>query len=202
MISLLFSFFSVVTLTLTTGSTALQTPRLPSLRTSRQVLSAQHQQHSVQVSYEGKSCEVFVGINETILTALERSDVRQHLELPELPSDCRRGNCLTCTGRHVDKSRQSNLRRLEDGLAPHISEEVAKRGYVLTCSSRVVGDGVKIELGENHKVWKAMFSDRLQDEETQLEGRAAMAKTIRKYDERHYDRWEKETKATLKKTEG
>jgi ferredoxin len=144
---------------------------------------------------------VSVGMNETILSALERSDVPLQLELPELPSDCRRGNCLTCTGRHTDKSRQSHLRRLEDGLAPCISEEVARMGFVLTCSSHVVGDGVKLELGENHNAWQAIYSDRLQNERAQVAGRAAIAKTIRQYDEAHYERWLQQTKAALEKAE-
>ena len=179
----------------------------PNQRKSLRILTASASQsstsqegHIVKVSYEGNSCDVFINANETILSGLERSSVRQKLGLNELPSDCRRGNCLTCTGRHINQSQTSNLHRLDDGLAPYISNQVEKAGYVLTCSSLVTGDGVELELGENHRAWEDIYYNRILNEETQLTGRAAMAKTIRLYDENHYDTWEKETKHTLDKT--
>ena len=72
-------------------------------------------------------------------------DVRQHLHgLPNLPSDCRRGNCLTCAAQRVvvvPQPQQQNSNRgdtilfQDDGLSQPISDLVTSRGYVLTCSS-------------------------------------------------------------------
>jgi ferredoxin len=161
----------------------------------------QNEFHTVQVSFEGRSCQISVGSNETILVAMERAGVSRRLAIPgELPSDCRRGNCLTCTGRHADESQKSSLERREDGLSPYMSREVVKRGYVLTCSSCVVGEGLKLELGENHRAWNEMYVARLKEEATQLTGRAAMAKTIRLSDEKNVPRWTVETESALEKS--
>lgn len=107
---------------------------------------------------------------------------------------------MTCAGRHAENSRQSSLQRGEDGLSPHVSREVANRGYILTCSSHVVGDGLKLELGENHNVWDDIYRGRLVDDTAQFVGRAAMAKVIRESDERNIKRWADETEAALKKS--
>lgn len=145
--------------------------------------------YTVEVSYEGRSCQVSISANETILSGLERARVMDELAITELPSDCRRGNCLTCVGRHTSSSQESSLQRGEDGLSPEISRQVSLEGYVLTCSSRVVGQGVKLELGENYKAWKHIYCNRLYDESTQYVARSAMARTIRLSDERNPQRW-------------
>ena len=54
---------------------------------------------TVTVSYEGQSCNIIVLPNESILAALERQSIyvqSQLTTLPDMPSDCRRGNCMTC----------------------------------------------------------------------------------------------------------
>ena len=158
------------------------------------------QEYTVEVSYEGKTCELSVRSNETILAALERAGVCDELAIPEVPSECRRGNCMTCSGRHARHSRQSSLRRGDDGLSPHMSREVSKQGFVLTCSSYVVGDGLKLEIGENHQVWNEMYRARFEDDSARLAGRAAMAKTIRMTDERNVERWAIETEAAFQKS--
>ena len=69
------------------------------------------------VSHEGRSCQVTVHQGETVLAALERQapHLRRHLTgLPlDLPSDCRRGNCLTCAARvvAVDEDEDEMMRR-------------------------------------------------------------------------------------------
>lgn len=155
------------------------------------------QEHSIQVSFEGRSCDVPVRQDETILSALERSGAADKLSLPELPSDCRRGNCLTCSARHVENSETVSLVRAEDGLSPYMSKQVEKSGYILTCSSHVVGDGLKLELGENHKAWDDMYRMRVEGESAKVAGWRAMAKTVRMSDERNPDRWVVETEAVL-----
>jgi ferredoxin len=154
-------------------------------------------EHSIQVSFEGRSCEVPVRQDETILSALERSGAADKLSLPSLPSDCRRGNCLTCSARHVENSEKVSLVRKEDGLSPYMSKEVEKSGYILTCSSHVVGEGLKLELGENHKAWDDMYRLRVEGESAKVAGWRAMAKTVRMSDERNPDRWVVETEAVL-----
>jgi ferredoxin len=189
--------------TMMCGTVAWLTPQYCQKRLSTAryaVADNQNEFHTIQVSFEGRSCQVPVGLNETILAAMERAGVSRHLAIPELPSDCRRGNCLTCTGRHSDASDQSSLARCEDGLSPYISREVVKRGYLLTCSSLVVGEGLKIELGENHRAWNDMYVARLGEEAAQLAGRAAVAKTIRLSDEKNPERWAVETESALEKS--
>jgi hypothetical protein len=81
-----------------------------------------------------------------------------------------------------------------------MSGEVSKKGYILTCSSHVVGDGLKLALGENHRAWNDMYRARLEGDAVQLVGRAATAKTIRKSDEKNIDRWTVETEAAFDKS--
>lgn len=156
--------------------------------------------HFVEVTYEGRSCQVPIGVNETILSGLERNRVPDRLAIPELPSECRRGNCLTCVGKHQQRSVESSVHRGEDGLTPYLSKRVSESGYVLTCSSRVTGEGLKLELGENFNAWKDLHSDRLYEESTQFVGRAAMARTIRRSDEKNPERWAVETENALGKS--
>jgi len=156
-----------------------------------------HEEYLVEVTYEGRSCQVSIRPSETILSGLERARVMDQLAIPELPSDCRRGNCLTCVGRHIQNSEISSLQRGEDGLSPEMSKQISNKGYVLTCSSRIVGDGVRLELGENYKAWKDMYYDRLYDESTQYISRSAMARTIRLSDERNPELWAVKTETAL-----
>jgi ferredoxin len=131
---------------------------------------------------------------------MERAGVSDRLAIPELPAECRRGNCLTCTGRHSSDSQLGSIQRGEDGLSPTMSREVAQRGYILTCSSHVVGEGLKLELGENHQIWRDVYRNRVEDEAAQLIGKAAVAKTIRLSDERNPERWEVETESAYEKS--
>ena len=69
---------------------------------------------------------------------------------------------MTCCGSHQEGSVESSLARGDDGLSPHMSQEVKRAGYVITCSSFVVGEGLKLELGENNKVWNDMYRARIE----------------------------------------
>jgi len=154
----------------------------------------------VEVAYEGRSCKVNIRADETLLSGLERNRVPDRLAVPELPSECRRGNCLTCVGRHQDQSHEASLHRADDGLSPEMSRQASRLGYILTCSSHVVGEGLKLELGENHRAWEDLYSQRLYEESTQSVSRAAMARTIRRSDERNPKRWAVETENALEKS--
>jgi len=126
--------------------------------------------HVVEVHYEGRRTEVVVQRDESILSALERTGAARRLAISDPPFECRRGNCLTCAGRHAEGSLTSSVRRGEDGLSPYLSKEVRGLGYVLTCSSFVVGDGVKLELGSNSDAWEAVHTKRLESSDTERVG--------------------------------
>jgi 2Fe-2S iron-sulfur cluster binding domain len=163
----------------------------------------------ITVSYEGQKCEIDVFPEETILAALERQSQRlksQLTALPEMPSDCRRGNCLTCAASCTSNSTQpQNALVVRDGLSPAMSKLVADKGYVLTCSSYVTQSsaGLQLELGENHQLWKEVYASpgRFTTDKAQLAARAAMARVIRKSAERNVEQWARETEDVLRKTE-
>ena len=155
-------------------------------------------EYTITVYYEDRSCDIQARSDETILTALERNQMSlERLGLPNsmIPSDCRRGNCLTCTGTHASvSSRLASGTAVVcdgDGLSPHMSRTIQEKGYILTCSTRVVGEGLQLNLGENLNVWKDIYQDRLEEEPTQSAKWAAMARSKRRSDERNQDRWEK-----------
>jgi ferredoxin len=170
--------------------------------------SSTENEYSITVHYENRSCDILVRSDETILTALERNQLSlENLGLPNsmIPSDCRRGNCLTCTGTHASvSSRLASGTAVVcdgDGLSPHMSRTIQEKGYILTCSSRVIGEGLQLNLGENHKVWKDIYQDRLKEEPTQSAKWAAMARSRRRSDERNKARWEKHTEELLQQAE-
>lgn len=168
--------------------------------------------YTIQVWYEGRSCNVTARSDETILAALEGNLVSGRLGLPNhaVPSDCRRGNCLTCTGTHATlESREAAARGSlvaddddgnNDGLSPHMSRELRDRGYVLTCSARVGGEGLQLVLGEHDKAWDDLHRHRLEDDAARAVGWAAMAMAKRRSDERNVPRWTKQTEALLEET--
>lgn len=155
---------------------------------------------AVQVSYKNQSTTVHVRENETILAALERhqiSNVLSSLPHHTVPSDCRRGNCLTCTGTHTATSNLDSV-VTEDGLSPHMSGWMRDKGFLLTCSSQVIGEGLEVRLGEHSRAWKEMYKDRFENDQTRFLGWTAMARTKRENDERHVPRWTQETEGVLK----
>jgi len=165
-------------------------------------------EYTITVHYEDSSCDILARSDETILTALERNQISlERLGLPNsmIPSDCRRGNCLTCTGTHASvSSRLASGTAVVcdgDGLSPHMSRTIQEKGYILTCSTRVVGEGLQLNLGENHKVWRDIYQDRLEEEPTQSAKWAAMARSKRRSDERNKARWEKHMEELIQQAE-
>ena len=59
---------------------------------------------------------------------------------------------------------------------------------------------MQLNLGENHKIWKDVYQDRLKEEPTQSEKWAAMASTKRRADERNKAQWKQKTKELLTAT--
>lgn len=170
--------------------------------------SEQQEQHTITLHYENRSCQILAFSDETILAALERNqrELMQGLDLPNamIPHDCRRGNCLTCCGSMVEATPTSRNAIISegDGLSPHISKTLSENGYVLTCSSKVVGSGLELQLGENESVWKAIYQERFETEPSQTDKWAAMAQAKRLSDERNQFRWKKETEQVLNNKNG
>jgi ferredoxin len=170
---------------------------------------------TITVSYAGQACNITVGINESILAALERQStfIQSHLTaLPDLPSDCRRGNCLTCAASLMWEENDDSpfldtefIHTQDDGLSPAMSEMIANKGYILTCSSFITpqrsAPAMRLELGVQEDVWKEVYRDRFTTAESQLTAQAAMARVLRKSAERNLPDWIRATERVLRQTE-
>lgn len=150
--------------------------------------------YTMDISYEGRTCTTTIKPGESILSALERTTTGA-------PSDCRRGNCLTCVGKHAPGSQTDQLQPGDDGLSPYMSQEAQKRGYILTCSSTVRGNGVKLQIASHQDAWTELYQQRLEEEPIKLAGRAAMAQVIRMNAEQNVEEWTQETEKVLRKTD-
>lgn len=137
---------------------------------------------------------------ESLLSALERAASAQGWS--EIPSDCRRGNCLTCTARHAPDSNSEHVQPLDqDGLSPALSinsNENDDEEFFLTCRSTVTGPGVVVHVGLNSAVWKHMYQTRFQDESTRRATNWALARVLRKAAEIDPTEWRKKTEAMWK----
>jgi ferredoxin len=133
---------------------------------------------------ESSLISISVKSEETILNAVERQ-VSWFV-----PSDCRRGNCLTCAVSHAEGSVQSNLIQDEDGLSPVLSEVLQQQKFILACSSYVVGNGVKLRLGRNYAAWNGIYNDHLTHcPDIQRICQEASAKAMRMAAEANVKRW-------------
>lgn len=180
----------------------------------------------MNIIYENKSYKIQAMKGESILSALERarasSDPNIRIPLPPIPHECRRGNCLTCSGKilcstkskkdyndsdvlspssssNVSQS-ENNLIRGEDGLNPYMSKEIEMAGFVLLCSSYVVGEGLTIEIGCKEEAWEFAYYGKMMEDEAKLVRTAAAAKSVRLAAEKNIPKWTKQTEQTLKKT--
>lgn len=193
----------------------------------------------LDILYENKLYQIYSVKGETILSALERAraspDPNTRIPLPPIPHDCRRGNCLTCSGRllcQTSSSKSSNvlkhissssftspaafaasaatstavdssydkIKRGEDGLNPGMSRDMEMAGFVLLCSSYVVEEGVRIEIGMKEEAWDLAYRGKLEGQEAQLMGVEASAKTIRQAAEKNVPKWIDQAEETLKRT--
>lgn len=150
---------------------------------------------SFEVSHEGRISKIEIDEDESILAAMERSG-----QIPDVPSDCRNGNCLTCAGMHESGSQTSALLRGPDGLSPNMSKELEAKGHILLCSSYVTGGGLKLKLESNHRAWDEMYRQRLDDDSTSLLGLEAVAKAMRLSSEANVEQWTQETEILLEKS--
>jgi len=185
------------------------------------------QTYTLQITHENQNATITIEESESILSALERVKTQQHQpnqsyennnndndnnndnvdgqkssnnflsSLPALPQDCRKGNCLTCAAVHLPNSNKNSVVTLDDGLAPVVRKAVDEKGYVQTCSSYVVGEGVVLGLGVCHDVWDNVWNCRVNDEVGEQIRFEAMAKTMRLADERNVKKWAKKTERML-----
>ena len=158
------------------------------------------------VTYEGRSALVHVEPSESILSALERTGAADALCLSEVPSECRRGNCLTCTGRVV-AGPPSSLRRDGDGLTPSVAEDLEAHGLALLCSAGGGGvvccrdpDGLIIELGRNGEAWELSYRARFESDDANRIGLEAQAKLLRRVAEQNVDKWTEDTEESLRRS--
>ena len=199
------------------ASTKTKASSSPSTPSSSSITPTQNQQQSynVKVSYEGRTCSVDINEGESVLNAMERSpEVARRLGLPGggMPSDCRRGNCMTCSAVHRDDSETGNLKQGGNGLTPAVSKRMLasptaassapppQQQYVLTCSSYVEGEGVHLELGECDSAWIEAYKASLESDETRRIARESVARAIRKGAERNVGEWAERTEEVLRKT--
>jgi len=152
-----------------------------------------------EVTYQNRKSKIFVQKDESILSALENAGISKTLCLSTLPFECRKGNCLTCVGKIIqDPEETSNMKYLvtqEDGLEPNLSEEIKNSGYVLTCSTFVNGDGLKLELGLKDEVWDYVYRGRIMESE-QIR-RDAFASAITSYNVLNVPLWIEQTEKLL-----
>ncbi|CAA3011187.1 ferredoxin, root R-B2 [Olea europaea subsp. europaea] len=121
----------MATLNVTYPSFTITTPRkqikFPSaqlsnswLRTSSSRLSSIVRAYKVQVEHEGKTTELEVQPDETILSKALDSDL-------QVPYDCKLGVCMTCPARLLSGTVDQS-----EGM---LSDDVVERGYALLCVS-------------------------------------------------------------------
>ena len=106
--------------------------------------TAAREGHMVEITHEGRTANVLVKTEETLLMALERN--RPSMSLSSLPFDCQRGNCLTCSG--IVKGGSSSIVFGDDGLAPAVGVYIRRRSGGGTIEFKGWTSGTKLELTE------------------------------------------------------
>lgn len=99
------------------------------------------------------------------------------------PSECLRGNCLSCAARLAPGS-SLNFRTDETFLC----NDARARGFLLTCSSYATGPGLKIELDKNHEVAEIQYYERFTGQ-ARTEGRVASAQQSALWAMTHQEEW-------------
>jgi ferredoxin len=157
---------------------------------------------TIKVTHQNKTMTIPISPDEPILQALEKQDLQDKLSLHSLPQDCRRGNCLTCSGRILSGNAKDILMD-DDGLTPSMSDRISKKNLVLTCSSYVKSDGIHLELGVCDDAWRELWggSQPWVDEEGEIIRNDAVARAIRMNDEKSLNRWILKTEKMLSKVD-
>jgi len=166
----------------------------------------EQQSYPVQVRHQGHIATISVRENEPILQALERQSTfskgkgerngtnwgKSSLALSNIPHECRRGNCLTCSSRIVNTSNTQNvLANVDHGLSPTVASELKRAGYLLTCCSFVTGPGVVLELDQNDSVWDLVYRQRICNPNSKQIATEAQARLLRRVDEENLGKWKR-----------
>lgn len=191
---------------------------LPASSLTEDIVDVEDISYPVQIYHEGRCTTIHVRKNEPILQALERqstfstsakssydddgtgnnNDYDGGLALSNIPHECRRGNCLTCSSRLVRSNNShnhnghagSNIQaNVDNGLSPAVATELTKSGYVLTCCSYVTGPGVVLELDQNHDVWDLVYRQRICADDAKRAALEAQARSLRRADEDNLGQW-------------
>ena len=93
---------------------------------------------------------------ETVLENLQNNFNEGKLG-KEPPFSCGVGLCTECAALVVQG--QSNI-ELEAAV---LDEETTKKGFILTCSSKVNGEGVKLILGQHEKMYDSQYGNFVKD---------------------------------------
>ena len=104
-------------------------------------------------SEDGNSKEVSIGSKNTILDGLENAGI-------DAPHSCKAGLCTDCAA-FIKAGRESV--ELEAAI---LDPDATEKGFVLTCSSRVVGEGVELLLGCADKMYDLHFGEFRADHES------------------------------------
>mmetsp|Transcript_5482 Transcript_5482/g.8759 ORF Transcript_5482/g.8759 Transcript_5482/m.8759 type:complete len:184 (-) Transcript_5482:9-560(-) len=114
--------------------------------------------HEVSViGVDGEKKTVQMGDGDTILDSLENANI-------EAPHSCRTGLCTDCAA--FVKAGLNNIKLDAAVLDPAVSA----RGFILTCSSSVVGPGVEMELGKHEEMYDAQYGTFRDDHEAAQKG--------------------------------
>mmetsp|Transcript_67590 Transcript_67590/g.136120 ORF Transcript_67590/g.136120 Transcript_67590/m.136120 type:complete len:232 (+) Transcript_67590:85-780(+) len=137
----------------------------------------------VEVSSEFDSAQSYAtSSSESLLNLAEREGFSP-------PSECRRGNCLSCAARLLPGS---SLNFETDDV--FLCNDAKARGYLLTCSSYVTGPGLKIELEKNHEASIIQYHGRFQDL-GRSEGEMASVQQTAAWARAHPEQWSEAVKA-------
>jgi len=166
------------------------------------------QEYPVKIQHQGHSATIFVHNNEPILQALERqsafstscsnidadkrkdpSEVSSSLALSNIPHECRRGSCLTCSSRIVQSNSQNILANVDSGLSPKVASALTESGFILTCCSYVTGPGVVLELDQNDTAWDFVYRKNPSDEDSKQAALEGQARLLRRRDEKKMEDW-------------
>ena len=106
---------------------------------------------SVELLHAGSPPVVLLAkTTQPLLTLAEMAGFRA-------PSECRRGNCLSCAARLLPGSSWNYATDPDTFLC----DEAREAGFILTCCTYPVGPGLKLQLEQQSEAFQIQFYDRL-----------------------------------------
>jgi hypothetical protein len=105
------------------------------------------------------------------------------------PSECRRGNCLSCTAKLAPGS-SANLVTDEGTF---LCAEAVEQGYVLLCSSYATGPGLVLELEKMSEACQVQYYDRFTTPKAENLRASASAQAVTGWAVRNPAEWKEAT---------